>query len=138
MTRPRSCRTVPTMTDAQRTPTPPAQPLWRQGYDALESVIGPPLEQLVGTDQFTSSLGFLSELRHELEQRASRTTRRLLHQFNLPAATDVTRLLTEIGELKKQVRKLSEQLDAREQAPTRPTRRTAATKKETTRARARS
>jgi hypothetical protein len=130
------------MTNAQRTPKLPDQPLWRQGYDALESVIGPPLEQLVGTDEFSRALGVLADLRHDFEQRARRATRRLLHQLNLPAATDVTRLLTEIGELRKQVRQLSEQLDAREQTPTRPTKGTAATKaatkKETTRARARS
>jgi hypothetical protein len=39
----------------------------------------------------------------------------VLHRLNLPAATDVTRLLNEIGELKRQVRKLSEQLAASEQ-----------------------
>ncbi len=90
-----------------------SRPLWRQGYDAVESSVGPQLEQLIASDRFAQALGIVSELRRELEQRASRTTRQVLHRLNLPAATDVTRLLNEIGELKKQVRKLNEQLDAR-------------------------
>ena len=90
-----------------------SRPLWRQGYDAVESSFGPQLEQLVASDRFAQAVGVVSQLRRDLEQRASRTTRHVLHRFNLPAATDVTRLLNEIGELKKQVRQLSEQLDAR-------------------------
>ena len=96
------------------------RPLWRQGYDALESSVGPQLEQLVASDEFSRALGVLTQLRREFEQRASRTTRHVLHRLNLPAGTDMTRLLNEIGELKKQVRKLSEQLAASEQQTTRP------------------
>jgi polyhydroxyalkanoate synthesis regulator phasin len=93
-----------------------SRPLWRQGYDAVESSVGPQLEQLVASEQFSQALGVLSQLRREFEQRASRTTRHLLHRFNLPAGSDMTRLLNEIGELKKQVRKLSEQLEERDGA----------------------
>ena len=40
-----------------------------------------------------------------------RSTRRALHALNLPAGTDVTRILNELGQLKRQVRELSSQLD---------------------------
>ena len=46
-----------------------------------------------------------------MQKQAARSTRRLLHSLNLPAGTDVSRLLAEIGELKKQVRQLSQQLE---------------------------
>jgi hypothetical protein len=62
---------------------------------------------LAGTDQFSSAIGFVSQLCREFEER-------------------------------KQVRQLSEQLDVRDQTPTRPAKRTAASKKETSRAGARS
>jgi hypothetical protein len=92
--------------------SPPAPPGWRQGYDALESIVGPPLEQWVRSDNFAVAIGVVSQLRREFERQASRATRQLLHRFNLPAGTDVTRLLVEIGELRRQVRQLTEQLDA--------------------------
>ena len=38
----------------------------------------------------------------------------MLHLLNLPAATDVKRLLTEIGRLQEQVRDLQRQLDLKE------------------------
>jgi hypothetical protein len=110
---------VPASNDTRRQRPAPAdpRPLWRQGYDAVESSLGPQLEQIVGTDQFARAVWVLTQLRRDLEQRASRTTRHVLHRFNLPAGTDMTRLLNEIGELKKQVRRLSEQLETREQRP---------------------
>jgi hypothetical protein len=124
------------MSSAQpQKPSPPAPPLWRQGYDALEEVVGPPLERWVGSDQFARGLGVVSQLRREFERHASRTTRHMLHRFNLPAGTDVTRLLTEIGELRKQVRQLTEQLEMQSQPTKRAPARTSAAKKGTSRTR---
>ncbi len=93
---------------------PTAQPLWRQGYDAMEAAVGPPLEQLVRSDQFAQGLAAFTRLRRELEAQAARTSRHVLHRLNLPAGSDVTRLLNEIGELRKQVRQLSDELADRE------------------------
>ena len=51
----------------------------------------------------------------------SRATRRVLHRLNLPAGTDVSRILNEIGQLRVQVRELSAELDeARSQLAARP------------------
>ena len=41
----------------------------------------------------------------------ARATRRVLHRLNLPAGTDVSRILNEIGQLRVQVRELSNELD---------------------------
>lgn len=86
-------------------------PLWRRSYDALESTVGPQLEQLVGGNQFAQGLGAVLAVRKQAEQRAAQMSRRVLHGLNLPAGTDVTRLLTEIGELRKQVRELAEEIE---------------------------
>ena len=97
---------------------PPAQPLWRQGYDAVEAAVGPPLEQFVRSDQFAQGLAVLTRFRREIEDRTARTSRQVLHRLNLPAGSDVTRLLAEIGELRKQVRQLSDELAARDASST--------------------
>ena len=98
---------------------PTAPPAWRQGYDAVEAMVGPPLEQLVRSDQFAQGVAVLTRLRRQLEAQAARTSRQVLHGLNLPAGSDVTRLLNEIGELRKQVRQLSAELAARDsQTPT--------------------
>jgi hypothetical protein len=41
----------------------------------------------------------------------------LLHQANLPAGSDITRLLTEIGKLQAQVRELTKQVEGRQRRP---------------------
>jgi hypothetical protein len=97
--------------------TPPPAPVLRQVFDAVERGVAPRLERLVRTEQFAVAAGLASQVQHALQRQASRSTRRMLHLLNLPAGTDVTRILNEIGQLKKQVRDLTAQLDdARAQA----------------------
>ena len=101
------------MADSNATRSTDSRPLWRRGmtpWSRRSARSWSSSSPATGSPRRSASC---RELRRELEQRASRTTRQVLHRFNLPAATDVTRLLNEIGELKKQVRKLSEQLERR-------------------------
>ena len=83
----------------------------------MEAAVGPPLEQFVRSDQFAQGLAVVARLRRDVEAVAGRTSRQVLHRLNLPAGTDVTRLLNEIGELRKQVRQLTEELANRDQQP---------------------
>jgi hypothetical protein len=53
----------------------------------------------------------MSRAQSEVRRRSERTTRRLLHLWNLPAGSDVTRLLNEIGALQQQVRDLTRELN---------------------------
>lgn len=89
----------------------PDHPRWRQGYDAVESTLGPRLEKLVGTDEFAQGVGAVLALRRQVEEQVTRTSRRVLHQLNLPAGTDVTRLLAEIGDLRKQLREMANDIE---------------------------
>lgn len=100
------------MTTAEQQAAAPPIPRWRQGYDAIESMIGSQLEQLVRSDRFAQAAGVIVQVQRELEQRGSRLSRQVLHRLNLPAGSDVSRLLTEIGDLKTQVRQLTAQLEA--------------------------
>jgi hypothetical protein len=92
---------------ADRPETPP----WRQGFDALERQLSPRLEALVQSEQFAVAVGLAARVQRALSEQATTSTRRVLHGLNLPAGTDVSRILNELGQLKRQVRELSTQLD---------------------------
>jgi hypothetical protein len=102
---------------------PDRPPTWRQGFDAVERQLTPRLEALVQSEQFAVAVGLLARVQRAVEGEMARNTRRVLHRFNLPAGTDVARILNEIGQLRVQVRELSAELeDARaELAATKPT-----------------
>ncbi len=93
------------------------QPIWRQSFDAVERTIGPPLTEVVNSEAFAVALGLAAQLRKRAQRETERVTRRLLHQANLPAGSDINRLLAEIGKLQNQVRELSKQVEQREQGP---------------------
>ncbi|MET0327027.1 MAG: hypothetical protein ABW219_17560 [Ilumatobacteraceae bacterium] len=90
---------------------PPETPPWRQGFDALERQLSPRLEALVQSEQFAVAVGLATRVQRALQEQATNSTRRVLHGLNLPAGTDVARILNELGQLKRQVRELSTQLD---------------------------
>jgi len=114
------------------------QPSWRQGFDALEKQLSPRLESLVQSEQFAVALGLATRVQRAVEGEMARTTRRVLHRLNLPAGTDVSRILNEIGQLRVQVRELSTELDearaqlaTRSPAPVAPIRKKAPAKRRT-------
>jgi hypothetical protein len=97
------------------------QPSWRQGFDALEEQLSPRLESVVQSEQFAVAVGLAARVQRAVEGEMARTTRRVLHRLNLPAGTDVSRILNEIGQLRVQVRELSTELDeARAELASRP------------------
>src|SRR5829696_530757 len=87
------------------------QPSWRQGFDALEKQLSPRLESLLQSEQFAVAVGLATRVQRAVEGEMARTTRRVLHRLNLPAGTDVSRILNEIGQLRVQVRALTDELE---------------------------
>jgi len=65
----------------------------------------------VQSEQFAVAVGLAARVQRALSEQAATSTRRVLHGLNLPAGTDVSRILNELGQLKRQVRELSTQLD---------------------------
>ncbi len=63
------------------------------------------------SEQFAIAVGLAARMRRTFQEQAGRTSRRVLHQLNLPAGTDVSRILTEVGQLRQQVRHLQDELD---------------------------
>lgn len=89
-----------------------ARPLWRQAFDLVEGAVGPPLKTIVNSEQFAIAMGLAAKAQKTAQRRTERTTRRLLHLWNLPAGSDVTRIIAEIGKLQREVRELTRQVDA--------------------------
>lgn len=86
--------------------------MWRKGFDTVEGFVGPRLTAVVNSEPFAVAVGIATRADKTMRRRSERATRRLLHFWNLPAGSDVTRLLTEIGSLQQQVRELTKQLNA--------------------------
>jgi len=103
------------MSSNQPAATPPGTPVLRQVFDSVEREIAPRLEKLVRTEQFAIAAGLVNQLQRVVQQQAGRSTRRALHMLNLPAGTDVSRILNEIGQLRQQVRDLQDELARKEE-----------------------
>jgi hypothetical protein len=86
-------------------------PSWRQGFDAVERQISPRLEAVVQSEPFAIAVGLAARVQRAVEGAMARSTRRVLHRLNLPAGTDVSRILNEIGQLRVQVRALTDELE---------------------------
>jgi len=86
-------------------------PSWRQSYDALERQVAPRVEQLMRSEQLAVAVGLMARVQRGVEAESSRFTRRVLHRLNLPAGTDVSRILSEIGQLRHQVTELTTELE---------------------------
>lgn len=85
-------------------------PAWRQAYDRLEREVAPRLEELLRSEQFAVAVGLVSRVQRSMEAEAGKSTRRVLHRLNLPAGSDVVRILNEIGQLRRQVHELQIEL----------------------------
>lgn len=97
-------------------------PHWRTSYDAVERVLAPRAEALVRTGQFAQLTAALFGVRRAVGDRVNGIAARAWHLVNLPAGTDVHRLRTQIGALDRDVRRLSLQLEQRQDQHTGVTR----------------
>ncbi len=86
-------------------------PAWLLGVLKAEKRVAPQLKTALESTHFFNAVGVVTEVRRQVNSRGERLTRGLLHRVNLPAGSDITRLLTEIGRLQNQVRELSVQVE---------------------------
>src|SRR4051812_23163296 len=91
--------------------------LWRRGVDALDKAVAPVLEGATRHESFGVGVSLLQHARRAVYSRTERTSRRLLHGLNLPTASDVNRLLTQIAAVEHRVRELHEQLEEHPESP---------------------
>ena len=85
-------------------------PPWKKLFDQLDSTIGSRVNDFVRGEDFATLVALAQRGQRELAARGERVTRRVLHSLNLPAGSDVNRLLAQIGNLEREVRELRKRL----------------------------
>jgi hypothetical protein len=101
------------------------RPLWRRGFDRAERAVGGPLESLVSKRRFNDVLLVAFRTQRSLRRGFESQTRTVLHFWNLPTRTDVSRLRRDVGAMRAQLRELDARLAEQEQSRRRATRRPA-------------
>ena len=85
-------------------------PTWKKLFDRLDATVGTRLNEFVRSEDFATILALVRRGQRELGRRGEQATRRILHSMNLPAGSDVNRLLAQIGSLEREVRELRKRL----------------------------
>ena len=85
-------------------------PVWRQVVARADEVVGPWANEVVRGEAFAIASGLAARSQRDLRSAAERLSRRAWHLLNLPAGSDVNRLLAEIASLQRQVRDLDKRV----------------------------
>lgn len=93
-------------------------PKWKQAFDLVEKAIGPRLNAFARSEEFATLAALNRRTQVEVSRRLEHASRRALHVMNLPAGSDMNRLLTQIAHLEREVRDLRKQLGDRADAET--------------------
>jgi hypothetical protein len=99
------------MTAGKEVGMAPPPPLWRRLYDSVERAVAPPLDSLVRSERFAQGMALAGWATSATRELGTELSARFWHLVNLPAGTDVARLRTRIGELDREVRRLSLRLE---------------------------
>jgi hypothetical protein len=83
---------------------------WRRMFDAWNEQVGTRLEQVVRTDAFADQASWVAELNRRRTAMAEEFSRRWLHLWNVPAATDIAALKRQIESLERQLYKANKML----------------------------
>jgi hypothetical protein len=83
------------------------RPGWRQMFDAWNEQVGTRLEQFVRTDVFADQAAWFAELNRQGMQMAEEFSRRVLHAWNIPSASDVAGLKRQLEALDRQLHRLN-------------------------------
>jgi hypothetical protein len=86
-------------------------PIWRASFDAVERMVGSQVGRITQSEAFAVALGLAHTVQRDVRRRSEHVSRRVLHTLNLPAGSDITRLLAQMGSVQRQVRDLEKRLE---------------------------
>ena len=95
------------MTNSDR----PGRPWWRPLVDGVDRRVTPAANNLVRTNVFADTVATLTRLEVRLRRRVERQSTWLLHQYNLPSATDVRKLRAQLAAVEARLRDMGERLE---------------------------
>lgn len=87
------------------------KPVWQRGLTVVDRQVAPRIEAALQHETFGLGMTLVSRARSKIESKTERLSRRFLHALNLPAASDVNRLLAQIGLLERQLRILTNKVE---------------------------
>ena len=93
-----------------------SSPLWKQLFDAVDERLSPAINEMARSEDAATLAALGRRGRSEIDRRMEQASRRTLHLLNLPAGSDVNRLLEHIARLEREVRDLRNLLTDRENA----------------------
>lgn len=83
------------------------RPVVLRTVSKVDSLVAPTIEGLVQHEAVGLGMAVAVRMRRGLTQRAERLSRHVLHAFNLPAGSDVRRLLAQLAMVEREVRELT-------------------------------
>ena len=86
-------------------------PLWQKAVVGAQSRATPVLRTAVDRQEVSAAISLLQTLRGAVVRTTEAPSRRLLHLFNLPAASDVNRMLVQIASLERELRELRKRIE---------------------------
>jgi hypothetical protein len=101
------------------------QAAWKRLFDSVDRTVGSRLNSLAQSEDVATLAALGHRAQTKVGQLSEQASRRVLHAFNLPAGSDVNRLLRQIALLEREVRDLRKELEqpppaARPTAPSDP------------------
>lgn len=86
----------------------PGKAWWRPLFDGIDKRITPQANDLVRSNAFADAVATCTRLEARLRRRVEAQSTWLLHQWNLPSATDVRRLRAQLAAVEARLRDLDE------------------------------
>lgn len=86
-------------------------PVWQRAVMSVQARANPLLRAAVDHEDVAGGIALLQAARSGVVRVAEAPSRRLLHLVNLPAGSDVNRLLVQIASLEREVRELRKRVE---------------------------
>src|SRR5215203_1615959 len=87
------------------------QAAWKRLFDTVDRTVGSRVNDFARSEDFATMAALTRRAQMKAGQLTERASRRVLHSLNLPAGSDVNRLLGQIALLEREVRDLRKELE---------------------------
>ena len=89
----------------------PNQAAWKRLFDGLDRTVGTRVNDFARSEDFATVAALGRRVQTKLERLSEQASRRVLHSLNLPAGSDMNRLLGQIALLEREIRDLRKEIE---------------------------